>query len=114
MQRRRFIMAACALAATSALPVISKAASRTSRQSADFGFRVGDRLRCDQGTLLEVSGVSSTRNDAICQQYGIEFRHLEGPKLEEGTYRMQGSAAATELFLQPSAEGARAVLSRLI
>ncbi len=113
MQRRRFIMAACALAVTSATPGIALAATSGARQPAEFGFRIGDRFRCEQGTVLEVSEVSNARADAHCRQCSVHFQHLEGPRLEEGTYRMQGSAAATELFLQPSSEGAMAVLSRL-
>lgn len=64
--------------------------------------------------MLEVSEVSSIKTDAYCQQGGVYFRHIEGPELGEGTYRMQGSTDVSELFLQPTADGVKALLSRLI
>lgn len=113
MQRRRFILAACALAATSVLPGFAAGSGSAVQPEVDFGFRVGDRFRTEQGTLLEVSEVLNFHSNAHCQQCGVHFFHVKGPNVEEGTIRLVGPLADTELFLQPSEKGARAVLSRL-
>ncbi len=114
MQRRRFLLAACAVVAVSAIPAVSSAASSGRRLVADRAFKVGDRVRCENGTVLVVSEVTAGRSDARCYQYDVCFSHVDGSALAEGSHVLHGSAGVSNVFMQPTASGLRAHFSHLI
>lgn len=112
MKRRDFLIQSAGVALLGTAP-LSLVASPRGDLLDDPSAWVGTRFRTDDGTTLELSGVTELNIDPRSRQCRLQFRAVTGPAPTDGLHRLIAADCEQTLFLQSGGHGPVACLNLL-